>query len=461
MVAPTAAPSAAISHTSAGPTVRMLPKRIANRSALKPRARLIRTTATANPPARNTASAASPCSVPRARSASIPTAPARVTASAATSGDTPRSRPRATPASATWASVSAMSDSRRGTRNTPMAGQISAVIAPTATARCMNPYWRNSGIREASVLVGDDADRGAVERGERRVAQEVARRSVEDQAAVETGELGDLAGDHPDVVAHQDQGHVALAVQVAQHRVEARLRLRIDAAGGLVEDQELGVGDEGAGDQHALLLPRRQGADAGPGVSGHADLAQDLGDARALGRADAPEQTESRHETGRDDLADGGGQAGVERRFLGDVAEAPPLAKCRGRVAEQEDAAMLGRQEPEHDPEQRGLARAIRADDAEEVAGRDREVDPLEDPNLAAIERDVLELDEGPHRAAVRWTPSSRSPLTSGRLDRGPPAGSSPTRPRRPRRRCRAGSRPAPRWASGRAARSAPTRPSA
>src|SRR5262245_6437407 len=461
MVAPTAAPSAAISHTSAGPTVRMLPKRIANRSALKPRARLIRTTATANPPARNTASAASPCSAPRARSASIPTAPARVTASAATSGDTPRSRPRATPASATWASVSAMSDSRRGTRNTPMAGQIRAVIAPTAKARCMNPYWRNSGIREASVLVGDDADRRAVERGERRVAQEVARRSVEDQAAVETGELGDLAGDHPDVVAHQDQGHVALAVQVAQHRVEARLRLRIDAAGGLVEDQELGVGDEGAGDQHALLLPGRQGADAGPGVGGHADLAQDLGDARALGRADAPEQTESRHEAGRDDFADGRGQAGVERRLLRDVAHAPPLAKRGGRVAEQQDAALLGWQEPEHDPQPRGLARAVRADDAEEVAGRDGEVDPLEDPNLAAIERDVLELDEGPHRGAVGRAPSSaRSPLTSARLDRGPPAGSSPTR-RRPRRtRCRAGSRRARRWASGRGARSAPTRPS-
>jgi len=41
-------------------TVRILPKRMAKRSALKPRARLISTTASAKPPDRNTASAASP-----------------------------------------------------------------------------------------------------------------------------------------------------------------------------------------------------------------------------------------------------------------------------------------------------------------------------------------------------------------------------------------------------------------
>ena len=61
-------------------------------------------------------------------------------------GDMPRRSPRATPARATWASVSAMSDSRRGTRKTPMAGQMMAVMAPAANARCMKPYWRNSGM---------------------------------------------------------------------------------------------------------------------------------------------------------------------------------------------------------------------------------------------------------------------------------------------------------------------------
>ena len=124
----------------------MLPKRIAKRSALKPRARLISTTASAKPPERKTASAASPCSAPRERSRSMPTAPASTTTSAPTTGEMPSTSPRATPASATWARVSAISESRRGIRNTPIAGQIRAVTRPAAKARYMKPYWRNSGM---------------------------------------------------------------------------------------------------------------------------------------------------------------------------------------------------------------------------------------------------------------------------------------------------------------------------
>src|SRR6202035_590802 len=131
----------------------------------------------------------------------------------------PSTRPSATPARATCARVSAMRESRRGIRKTPMAGQISAVTTPAANARCMKPYWRNSGM--ALVVVADDAHRRAVERGQRRIAQEIAGAAVEDQATVQARELGDLPGDHADVVAHQDQGHVALAVQVVEEGVEA------------------------------------------------------------------------------------------------------------------------------------------------------------------------------------------------------------------------------------------------
>ena len=328
-----------MSQTSAGLTVRMLPKRMAKRSALKPRARLIRTTATAKPPDRNTASAASPWSAPRARIRSMPTAPASVTTRAPRIGDTPRKRPRATPASATWASVSAISDSRRGTRKTPMAGQMSAVIAPTANARCMNPYWRNSGMARLSAG-GRPRGRRAVERRERGIAQEVARPAVEDEAPVEARELGDLLGDDADVVAHEDERDLALAVQMLEQGVEARLGLGIDAARGLVQDQELGVRDQRARDEDALLLPGRQRADAGAGMRGHADLAEHLGDARALGRARPGRRGRARHEAGRHDLLDGGGQARVEDRLLRHVAEAAPLrGTADGDMAEEAHAA--------------------------------------------------------------------------------------------------------------------------
>src|SRR5262249_20819549 len=151
-------------------------------------------------------SAASPERAPRARSRSMPTAPTSVTRRAPSTGDTPARSPRATPARATWARVSAISESRRGTRKTPMAGQMSAVMAPAATAGCRKPGARNPGMlgrrgRPASVLVGDHAHRRAVQRGEGGVAEEIAGAAVEDQAPVQAGELGDLLGDHADVVA--------------------------------------------------------------------------------------------------------------------------------------------------------------------------------------------------------------------------------------------------------------------
>ena len=146
MVVTTTAPKARMSQTSAGLTVRMLPKRMAKRSALKPRARLISTTASAKPPERKTASAASPWSAPRERSRSMPSAPATVTTRAPRTGEAPTRSPSATPASATWASVSAMSESRRGTRKTPISGQTTAMTAPAANARCMKPNWRKSGM---------------------------------------------------------------------------------------------------------------------------------------------------------------------------------------------------------------------------------------------------------------------------------------------------------------------------
>src|SRR4029450_13152159 len=195
-----------MSHTSPVVTVSMLPNRIAKRSALKPRARLMSTTAHAKPPESNPASPASPCSTPRARSRSMPTAPARVTSSAPSTGEMPTTRPRATPARATWDSVSAMSESRRGIRKTPMTGQNSAVTAPAAKARCMKPYWRNSGM--GLVVVAHHGHRGTVEGGEGGVAEEIDRPPVEDQPAVQAGELGDLLGHHADVMAEQDQGEL-------------------------------------------------------------------------------------------------------------------------------------------------------------------------------------------------------------------------------------------------------------
>src|SRR3990172_7469532 len=147
----------------------------------------------------------------------MPSAPATVTTRAPRTGEAPTRSPSATPASATWARVTAISESRRGTRKTPISGQTTAMTAPAANARCMNPNWRKSGI--PLVVVAHDAHRRSVERRERRIAQEVAGAAVEDEPPVEAGELGHFLGDDADVVADEDEGDLALAVQVVEHGV--------------------------------------------------------------------------------------------------------------------------------------------------------------------------------------------------------------------------------------------------
>ena len=224
---------------------------------------------------------------------------------------------------------------------------------------------------------------------------------MEDEAPVEAGELGDLLGDDADVVADEDEGDLALAIQVLEQRVEARLRLGIDAARRLVQDQKLGVRDQRAGDEDPLLLPGRQRADARAGLRGHADLAEHLGDAGALRRPDPAEQAERGHEARRHDLLDGGGEVGVEHGSLGHIAEAPPLPERRRRMTEEAHVPAIGRQQSQHDAQERRLAPAVRPDDAEEVTRVHGEVDALEDGQLAVTDVDVLELDEGPHRLSA------------------------------------------------------------
>src|SRR5712692_2762991 len=320
MVVTTTAPRARMSQTAIGLTVRMLPNRMANRSALKPWARLISTTATAKPPERKTASAASPWRAPRARSRSMPSAPPTVTTRAPRMGEAPRRSPTA----------------------------------------------------------------------------------VEDQPPVETGELGHFLGHHTDVVADQDEGDLALAIKVVEEGIEGSLRLGIHAARRLIQDEQLGVGDEGARDEHALLLPRRQRTDPRARVRLHADPGQHLLDAAPLRFPGPLEEPEYRDEPARHHLLDGDGQGRVEGGLLRHVAEPAPFTKGPGRLAEEPDRAFRRRKETQHHAQEGGLARAIGPDDAEKVAGLHGEVDAVEYTHRTVVDGHALELDEGAHQIWLR-----------------------------------------------------------
>ena len=68
-------------------------------------------------------------------------------------------------------------------------------------------------------------------------------------------DAGDVAGavEHGgDVVAHEDDG--TLTVEGVEHVVHLVLEALVDVGVGLVEYKQLGLGDDGAGEQHALQL---------------------------------------------------------------------------------------------------------------------------------------------------------------------------------------------------------------
>ena len=59
-------------------------------------------------------------------------------------------------------------------------------------------------------------------------------------------------GHKTEVMGHQDDGEST--VELLEEFEKILLDLLVEAGGGLVEQQQLGVGDEGAGEQHALPL---------------------------------------------------------------------------------------------------------------------------------------------------------------------------------------------------------------
>ena len=150
------------------------------------------------------------------------------------------------------------------------------------------------------------------------------------------------------------------------------------AARHLVKQQYARIGGERAGELEPLAVEEREAAGAAIGGGAEAALRQDV-HAGAIGLVFAPPRPE------------GGGHHQIfEHRH---VAERPrdlerardPHAASprRGGVGDfgavEEDPARIGRDRAGHDAEQGGLAGPVRSDDAERLAGREREIERVSD----------------------------------------------------------------------------------
>jgi hypothetical protein len=165
--------------------------------------------------------------------------------------------------------------------------------------------------------------------------------------------------------------------------------LRVEARGRLVEDQHVGVGQDRLGQPHALAIALGEPADQRGAPVGDTRLVHRLVDLPlALLARDALDLGAEVQE--RLDV-----HVRVERRGLGDVADAPLDLQRLLEHVEAGDArrALRGRQVAGQDAHGGGLPGAVGPEEAEDLALLDPERDAVHRRRPAVALRQVLDLD--------------------------------------------------------------------
>ena len=199
------------------------------------------------------------------------------------------------------------------------------------------------------------------------------------------GALGDQATrlDHADPLGHP-LGHVQ-DVRRQDHRPAARdmrveqvLRqtrgLGVESGQRLVEDQQAGVADQRTGQHELLSHAAREGLATLRRMRHEAERVEQPGRFGACVRGvHVPQRRDQLQVLDRRQLV-------VQHRFVGHVRDDPlGLLRRPGQVdAEDRDCAAVGREQAGDHPQRGGLARAVRAEQRIELAGRDGEVEAVD-----------------------------------------------------------------------------------
>ncbi len=173
-----------------------------------------------------------------------------------------------------------------------------------------------------------------------------------------------------------DGGEAELAAGVGDEGEDGVAPHRVEAGGGLVEEHQLGAGDEGAGEGEAFLHPAGELGRVAPGVALELEAPERVGHALAdlgLGQEGGLLERER-------DVFPGG-----ERVEQGVALEKVGAAGAKGgegggvaageRRAVEADLAGVGREHAREALEEHGLAGAGLAHDGEHAAARHGEID--------------------------------------------------------------------------------------
>ena len=166
--------------------------------------------------------------------------------------------------------------------------------------------------------------------------------------------------------------------------------LRVETGGRLVEEQQLGVVDQRAGDRHPPLHPARQRVDLARGPF------RELHEVEQLGRAALALGPREVEVAAVDDQVLGDGQLVVELVGLRHDAEAgPDLAAVRGGLEAEHPQRPGGRRRRAADhPHRRGLAGPVRPEEPERLAAVDLDVDAVDRREVAEPLDELARLDQ-------------------------------------------------------------------
>jgi hypothetical protein len=228
----------------------------------------------------------------------------------------------------------------------------------------------------------------------------VRRALADEAAAVEDEQPVDEGGERMHDVLDPNNRDAA-AANIPDQIYQRHAFVFGEAAGDLVEEQHARLRGERARQLEPLAVEQREGAGESVRLGCEAALVEPFDAARidlALATAGAErrgdhEILEHRH-------------AAERLRNLKRPGDAHAAAAVRRKMrdvdAGKEDAAGVGRQRAAGDAEQRGLACAVRSDDAERVALGEREIDRVRNDDGAEPLGYPVEAENGRHCARLR-----------------------------------------------------------
>ncbi|OPZ23512.1 MAG: hypothetical protein BWZ02_03186 [Lentisphaerae bacterium ADurb.BinA184] len=162
----------------------------------------------------------------------------------------------------------------------------------------------------------------------------------------------------------------------------------VEARGGFIEDDQLGVVDKGLGEADATGHALGELADGAVAGGAEADHFEELpGAFGAFVGMDAEEGAEEIKRLG-------GGQVAVEVGFLGKVADAAFGLDVAGGLAKDDELAARGVEQAEEELDGGGFAGAVGAEQAEDLAAGDREVYAVDGARFGAAPEVAEHLGE-------------------------------------------------------------------